>query len=188
MGENDSTAADIFGLRKIFRESRPISTLRITAAPAFVFQIEALSPQCAGQDPFARRSFFTHRIEPLPPGACLHKTYWPVSAGLSHACPFDAITKADLRRIVPCRRLAPLEIFGSKSFRKAVQKGLWHDAWRVPAKSRTGLIVLSSLYRCNRNIVLDRLAILLRQSFLHKRGQAWLVEDRGLQTRGVRWH
>lgn len=41
LGKNDSTAADIFGLRKIFRESRPISTFRISATPAFVFQIEA---------------------------------------------------------------------------------------------------------------------------------------------------
>jgi AraC-like DNA-binding protein len=40
-GKPDATAADIFGLHTIFRESRPISTLRISAAPAFVLQMEA---------------------------------------------------------------------------------------------------------------------------------------------------
>jgi AraC-like DNA-binding protein len=40
-GKDDSAAADIFGLQTIFRESRPISTLRISAAPAFVLHMEA---------------------------------------------------------------------------------------------------------------------------------------------------
>jgi AraC-like DNA-binding protein len=40
-GKHDSAAADIFGLQTIFRESRPTSTLRISAAPAFVLQMEA---------------------------------------------------------------------------------------------------------------------------------------------------
>jgi AraC-like DNA-binding protein len=40
-GKHDPTAPNIFGLQTIFRESRPISTLRISAAPAFVVEMEA---------------------------------------------------------------------------------------------------------------------------------------------------
>jgi AraC-like DNA-binding protein len=40
-GKHDSTAADIFRLQTIFRESRPIGTLRLSDPPSFVLQMEA---------------------------------------------------------------------------------------------------------------------------------------------------
>jgi len=40
-GKHDSTAADISELQTIFRESRPVSALRLSAAPTFVLRMEA---------------------------------------------------------------------------------------------------------------------------------------------------
>lgn len=41
VGKDDSTAANIFGLHAIFRESCPVSTLPLSAAPTFVLRMEA---------------------------------------------------------------------------------------------------------------------------------------------------
>jgi AraC-like DNA-binding protein len=41
VGKHDSTAADIFRLHAIFRESRPVGPLSLSAAPSFVLRMEA---------------------------------------------------------------------------------------------------------------------------------------------------